>query len=230
MIGFLSAAAPRPMKFPQQLLLRLTGLLEAPPLQTAATPPENRPRVRQPRLHGEDAQLTAQARELLHGQRGLRELAGKVRVVWNARLQTTAGTASARTWEVEINPRLKDHGAATIGRILRHELAHLISVYRAGRRRIAAHGPEWRQACADLGIPGEPRCHSLPLKAREVRAKFAYRCQHCGRLLKRVRALERRSACFDCCQKHNRGRYDERYRYVRVPLDVLEEGRVKQAE
>jgi len=218
------------MKFPQQLLLRLTGLLEAPPLKTAATPPKPKARSRQPRLHGVDEHLTNQARQLLRSLRGLRALAPKVRVVWNSRLQTTAGTASARTWEVEINPRLKAHGPAIINRILRHELAHLVSVHRAGRRRITAHGPEWRQACTELGIPGEPRCHSLPLKARQVRAKFVYRCQHCGRLLKRVRALERRSACFDCCQKHNRGRYDDRYRYARVPLDVLEEGRVQQAE
>jgi SprT protein len=218
------------MKFPQQLLLRLTALLEDPPLRTPATPPARPARPKKPRLHGADDHLTAHARELLHGLHGLRDLAQKVRVVWNSRLQTTAGTASARTWEVEINPRLKDHGSAIIHRILRHELAHLVSVHRAGRRRIAAHGPEWRQACADLGIPGEPRCHSLPLKGRQVRAKFAYRCQHCGRLLKRVRALERRSACFDCCQKHNRGRYDDRYRYVRIPLDVLEEGRIQQPE
>ena len=218
------------MKFPQQLLLRLTGFIEAPPLQTPASPLDPKSRTRRPRLHGQDEQLTAHARDLLHGQRGLKELAAKVRVVWNSRLQTTAGTASARTWEVEINPRLKDHGSAIIQRILRHELAHLVSVYRAGRRRIAAHGPEWRQACADLGIAGEPRCHSLPLKARQVRPKFAYRCGHCGRLLKRIRPLERRSACFDCCQKFNRGRYDDRYRYVRVPLDVLDEGRVKQPE
>ncbi|MFN0127192.1 MAG: SprT-like domain-containing protein [Verrucomicrobiales bacterium] len=218
------------MKFPQQLLLRLTGLVEDPPLRTPATPPVSPARSRRPRLHGEDIHLTAQARDLLRSLRGLRDLAAKVRVVWNSRLQTTAGTASARTWEVEINPRLKDHGPAIINRILRHELAHLVSLFRAGRRRIAAHGPEWRTACADLGIPGETRCHSLPLKARQVRAKFAYRCQHCGRLLKRVRPLERRSACFDCCQKHNRGRYDERYRYIRIPLDVLEEGRVQQPE
>ena len=217
------------MKFPQQLLLRLTALLEDPPPCNPATPPAKPVRSCKPRLHGIDAPLTAQARELVQELRGLQDLAQKVRVVWNSRLQTTAGTASARTWEVEINPRLKHHGPAVIQRILRHELAHLVSVHRAGRRRITAHGPEWRQACTDLGIPGEPRCHSLPLKGRQVRAKFAYRCQHCGRLLKRVRPLGRRSACFDCCQKHNHGRYDDRYRYLRIPLDVLEEGRIQQA-
>lgn len=209
------------MKFPQQLLLKLTGLLEDPPLRTPATPPP--PQPPKPRPHGVDESLTETARGLLHELRGLRELAARVTVRWNARLQTTAGTANARAWVIEINPRLQEHGPAIIQRILRHELAHLVSVHRAGRRKIAAHGPEWRQACSDLGIPGEPRCHSLPLPGRKVRHKYAYRCQHCGRLLKRVKALGRRSACFDCCQRHNRGRYDDRYRYIRVPLETLDE-------
>ena len=209
------------MKFPQQLLLKLTALLEDPPARTPATPPVAARRGRRNRLHGVDDQLTATARDLVRRLRGLRELADQVQVVWNSRLQTTAGTANARASEVELNPRLKDHGSAMIQRILRHELAHLVSVHRAGRRKIDAHGVEWRQACDDLGIPGEPRCHTLPFRGRKVRHKFAYRCQHCGRLLKRVKALDRRSACFDCCQKHNHGRYDERYRYVRVPLDAL---------
>jgi hypothetical protein len=39
-------------------------------------------------------------------------------------------------------------------------------------------------------------------------------------VLKRIKILTRNSACYDCCQKFNRGRYDERYRYIRVPLDV----------
>jgi SprT protein len=206
------------MKFPQQLLLKVTALLEEPPPRTPASP-RAAPPVRRPRLHGLDEQLTETARELVRGLRGLRELSEKVRVVWNSRLQTTAGTANAKAWEIEINPRLRDHGAPIIHRILRHELAHLISVWRAGRRRIDAHGPEWRRACEDLGIPGEQRCHSLPLPGRKVRHKFAYRCCHCGRLLKRVKALDRRSACFDCCQKHNCGSYDARFRYVRIPLD-----------
>jgi SprT protein len=210
------------MKFPQQLLLKLTGLFPDAPVRTPASPaliaawhrtPPRRPR-------GPDAALTNFARDLVRRQRGLRDLAEKVRVVWNPRLQTTAGTANPRAWEVELNPRLKEHGPSVTERILRHELAHLISVYRAGRRKIDAHGPEWRQACRDLGIAGEPRCHSLPFQGRKVRHKYAYRCLHCGRLLRRVKPLSRNSACYDCCQQHNDGRYDERYRYVRITVSL----------
>jgi SprT protein len=213
------------MKFPQQLLLKLVGLFDDPPPRTPASPPLNghhrSPRVgSNKRLRGPDASLTELARELLQRRRGLAELASKVRVVWNPRLQTTAGTANPRAWEVELNPRLKEHGGGTTERILRHELAHLISVFRAGRRKIDAHGPEWRKACRELGIAGEPRCHSLPFKGRSVKHKYAYRCLHCGRVLKRIKVLTRNSACYDCCQKFNRGHYDERFRYVRVPLDA----------
>ncbi len=215
------------MKFPQQLLFKFTGLFEEPPLRTPASPlpPEAVPVVH--RRTGPDETLTHHARQLVRSLRGMSDLAEKVRVVWNPRLQTTAGTANSRHWQIDLNPRLDEHGSAVIHRILRHELAHLVSVHRAGRRKISAHGPEWRKACEDLGIGGESRCHSLPFKGRRVTPKYAYRCQHCGRLLRRVKILERRSACYDCCRTHNRGRYDERFRYVRVPLDVLEDAEVQ---
>jgi SprT protein len=154
------------------------------------------------------------------------ELAQRVTVVWNARLQTTAGTANPRTWEVELNPKLRGLvSPQIIQRILRHELAHLVSVWRAGRKKISAHGPEWRQACADLGIPGEQRCHTLPLAGRRQKYKFAYRCLSCGHVLRRVRALPRFSACYDCCRQHTQGRYDERYRYLRImlPREAMED-------
>src|ERR1700730_17806348 len=53
-----------------------------------------------------------------------------------------------------------------IDRTLRHELAHLLAQFRAGRRRISPHGEEWRQACHDLGIGDEVRCHNLPFHAK----------------------------------------------------------------
>ena len=40
---------------------------------------------------------------------------------------------------------------------------------------IAPHGAEWRQACRDLGIPNESRCHDLPLKRIRSRAKILLR-------------------------------------------------------
>jgi SprT protein len=170
-----------------------------------STPPESP-------ATGEDAALTEQCRTLLRGL-DLEGAAGLVRVCWNARMRSTAGYASYPAWRIELNPRLREF-EGQVERTLRHELAHLIAYHRSGRRRIEPHGPEWRRACADLGIPDESACHRLPLPRREVRRKFAYACACCGLIVRRVKKFRRHTACRACCSKHNRGQYDARYRFV----------------
>lgn len=88
----------------------------------------------------------------------------QVAVVWRPRLRTTAGLACWHTKTISLNPKLIEVSPSEVQRTLRHELAHFLAQYRAGRRHIAPHGPEWRQACRDLGMPNESRCHDLPLK------------------------------------------------------------------
>ncbi len=164
-----------------------------------------------------DADLTRTAADLLRGC-GCHGLAGRVAVRWNRRLTTTAGLARSAEAEVSLNPRLKEF-PAEVDRTLRHELAHLLATERAGRRRIAAHGPEWRQACADLGIPGESRCHDLPLPRRRQARRHAYRCPGCAFLLHRARPVDkrrRRLACHECCQQYAGGRFDARFEFVKV--------------
>ena len=139
-------------------------------------------------------------------------------VRWNRRLTTTAGLARYAQAEVSLNPQLKEF-PDEIDRTLRHELAHLLAHERAGRRRIAAHGPEWRQACADLGIPGESRCHNLPLPRRRLERRHTYRCPSCAFVLQRARPVDRRRrrlACHECCQRHAGGRFDARFEFVKV--------------
>jgi predicted SprT family Zn-dependent metalloprotease len=70
----------------------------------------------------------------------------KVRVFWNPSLRTTAGMAMWSDRMVVLNPKLVEVSAAEVQRTLRHELAHLLAHHRAGRRRIEAHGEEWRKA------------------------------------------------------------------------------------
>ena len=113
---------------------------------------------------------------------------------------------------VLLNRRLGAHGEAEIDRTLRHELAHLLAQFRAGRRRIAPHGMEWRRACTDLGIGGEARCHNLPFPLRRQRRRYLYACPHCQRDFPRIRPLRRTSACLACCRAFNRGRYDRRFK------------------
>ena len=158
-----------------------------------------------------DSTLEKKAREILHPF-GASALACKVQVQWNTRLRTCAGRAHSSRCLISLNPRLRDHGAAEVDRTFRHELAHLLAHFRAGRRRILPHGPEWKTACRDLGIGDESRCHHLPFPVRRRAPRYHYRCPACRSEFPRVRAIRRALACLACCRKHNRGKYDDRFR------------------
>src|SRR5262249_18977111 len=150
------------------------------------------------------------ARDLLRAN-GRGRIARELRVEWNSRLKTAAGRADYREKLISLNPRLIEH-PTEIDRTLRHELAHILAQVRAGRRRISPHGAEWQQACADLGIADEKRCHSLPFPARTFTARFVYRCPNCRQEFPRVRRVRRAVACLACCRKHNGGHFDLRFR------------------
>src|SRR5882724_11732699 len=153
---------------------------------------------------GRDSSLEALARDLLL-QHGATTLAVQVRVEWSARLRTAAGRAESGAARILLNRRLGAHGEAEIDRTLRHELAHLLAQFRAGRRRIAPHGEEWREACRDLGIADEKRCHPLAFPIRRHRRRFVYQCPKCEREITRARLFRRSSACLACCRAFNRG-------------------------
>ena len=99
-----------------------------------------------------------------------------------------------------------------IDRTFRHELAHLLAQFRAGRRRILPHGKEWRAACVDLGIGDEKRCHNLPFSIIERARRFLYKCPNCQQDFPRMRRIRRAIACLACCRKHNGGDFDPRFR------------------
>jgi SprT protein len=157
-----------------------------------------------------DAGLEADARELLRSL-GATQIAGELRVEWNSHLKTAAGRADYREKLISLNPRLSEY-TTEIDRTLRHELAHILAQFRAGRRKILPHGTEWRKACRDLGIANERRCHDLPFPARPYAARFVYRCPNCGQEFPRVRRVRRAVACLACCRKHNGGEFDPRFR------------------
>jgi len=158
----------------------------------------------------ETAVLLQTAQELLRSL-GAARIAGELRVEWNSRLKTAAGRADYREKLISLNPRLIEH-PTEIDRTLRHELAHIFAQFRAGRRRIAPHGDEWRRACVDLGIADEKRCHNLPFPARTHAARFVYSCPNCRQEFPRVRRARRAVACLACCRKHNGGGFDPRFR------------------
>lgn len=173
-----------------------------------APPPET--------LAGRDEDLTRQAADLLRSV-GCDDVARRVAVCWSGRLTSTAGLAKPARSLVVLNPRLREF-PEEVDRTLRHELAHLVVASKARGRKVAAHGPEWRGACAALGIPGESRCHTLPLPRKQMRRPHVYRCPGCGFELRRVRALKPRArlACRACCQRHAGGRFDRRFEFVKA--------------
>jgi SprT protein len=154
--------------------------------------------------------LEETARDLLRTN-GADRIANELRVKWNSHLKTAAGRADYREKLISLNPRLIEH-PAEIDRTLRHELAHILAQFRAGRRRIPPHGVEWRQACVDLGISDEKRCHNLPFPARTYAPRFVYHCPNCRQEFRRVRRVRRTVACLACCRKHNGGQFDPRFR------------------
>lgn len=192
----------------------LKRLFVAPlePTPPAPTPAPKSTLPEQPQATGRDATLESQARDLLAAA-GAPELGPKVRVLWNARMRSTAGLA--RGYDVVLNAHLRQVGSGEIDRTLRHELAHILARHRAGRRRIAPHGVEWRAACAALGIPGEERCHTLPLPTRQLSRGLHYQCPQCQQRVARVRPLKCGAACLKCCRQYSGGRYDPRFRFVR---------------
>ena len=167
------------------------------------------PRVAE-RSSYKDADLETKARELLRSL-GAARIANELRVEWNSCLKTAAGRADYRQKLISLNPRLVEH-PTEIDRTLRHELAHILAQFRAGRRRIRPHGNEWRQACFDLGLADEKRCHNLPFPMRTYAARFVYRCPNCRQEFPRVRRVRRAVACLACCRKHNGGEFDPRFR------------------
>src|SRR4030095_16576857 len=85
----------------------------------------------------EASDLETKARQLLRSL-GANRIATELRVEWNSRLKTAAGRADHRQKLISLNPRLVEH-PAEIDRTLRHELAHILAQFRAGRRRISPH-------------------------------------------------------------------------------------------
>jgi len=156
------------------------------------------------------SELESQARELLRSL-GAEKLAREVRVEWSSRLKSCAGRADYREKLISLNPLLQNHGDE-IDRTLRHELAHLLAQWRVDRRRITPHGPEWQQACVDLGIADEPRCHNLPFASRTFPPRYVYVCPNCKERFPRVRRIRRTIACLACCRKDNGGDFDPRFR------------------
>src|SRR5262249_3154412 len=143
----------RQLEFASHTTDPLTSILASRERRTTKSPGE-----RCAIASSRDVDLETEARQLLRSL-GARRIATELRVEWNSRLKTAAGRADYREKLISLNPSLVEH-PVEIDRTLRHELAHILAQFRKkGRRRISPHGPQWQQACRDLGIADEKRCH-----------------------------------------------------------------------
>jgi SprT protein len=201
----------RQLEFAFQITDPLTSILSLGERRTKKSPAQGH--VVASRC-GVDLERTA--RDLLRAN-GANRIATELRVEWNSRLKTAAGRADYRKKLISLNLRLMDH-PEEIDRTLRHELAHILAQFRAGRRRVPAHGTQWQRACHDLGIGDEKRCHTLPFPAKRYAARFTYRCPNCRQEFPRVRRVRRAVACLACCRAHNGGEFDARFRLRLVRL------------
>ena len=195
----------RQLEFTFQITDPLTSILSLRERRTTKSPDEG-----QLVAPIRNIDLEARAKQLLRSL-GAKRIATELRVEWNARLKTAAGRADYREKLISLNPLLVAH-SEEIERTLRHELAHILAQFRAGRRRISPHGVDWQQACRDLGIPGEKRCHTLAFPAKRYAPRFIYRCPNCRHDFPRVRRIKRAMACLACCRAHNGGEFDVRFR------------------
>lgn len=151
--------------------------------------------------------------------RGLDPVLGDlVTAGWNSRMRITAGVAVLGRNQIWLNPALREISEEEVDRTLLHELAHLLARHRHPHCRMDPHGEEWREACHDLGIPGESRTHRLPFHARRLKRRFILCCPGCGRHHERVRRPRRPLACLHCCRAHNGGLYDGKYRFEILPI------------
>lgn len=191
-----------------QLEFRWSGKREQP---AVVAPPQACPEA--------DAGLTVWCVEVAKSL-GLPELSRRVKVSWNPRMRTTAGRAWWPDRLIELNAKLREIAPEELWRTLKHELAHLVAYERAGRRRIEPHGREWREACAELGIPNELPYHTLPFKGRRLKRNYHYICPNCFETIRRVKPIRRAVACYACCRKFNGGTYHARYQLIERKLQT----------
>ena len=168
-------------------------------------------------LKGKDVIRTGECVSLLE-ELGLSGLGKRLEVRWNGRMRSCAGRATWPVALVELNPRLTEISEEEVRRTMLHELAHLVAYERSGNRRIQAHGVQWRQACSDLGIPGEKATHQLALPSRTMKRRWQYLCPVCETSFERVRKFKGRVACYTCCKKVNFGDYHDDFRLREVKL------------
>lgn len=92
-----------------------------------------------------------------------------------------------------------------------HEIAHALVGPGHG------HGAVWLRQARAIGYEG----HRTSRRENEVPPPFVAVCPGCGHEHKRFRRPKDRTACGKCCNRHARGRFDERFALAYERRDTL---------
>lgn len=130
--------------------------------------------------------LAEMADDLLR-QCAIRFPMSKVPDLYWRKLPRSAGHANHRVWRIVLSCQVIQT-EEQLSTTLRHEYAHLLAIDRHGIGA-AGHGREWRNCMVEMGLPPE-RTHRYGTVKSSTR-RVVYRCEKCGTLLERNRALAR---------------------------------------
>lgn len=90
---------------------------------------------------------------------------------------------------------------------IRHELAHAIDCALGYRSN---HGPLWKSIARQVLCTGD-RCFSTAVIQTKVKTKYTLTCTNCKKEYPSHRLKKRLSACTDCCNAYNYGRFSYKY-------------------
>jgi predicted SprT family Zn-dependent metalloprotease len=85
-----------------------------------------------------------------------------------------------------------------------HELAHSLVDWGHG------HDWVWRSKALEIGCNGE-RCYDSNV-VNKPKGKYVYVCPNCKKEYDCFRKRKRASACAECCNKYNNGRYTDKFK------------------
>lgn len=91
---------------------------------------------------------------------------------------------------------------------IRHEIAHALSDPKAG------HGAEWKRNARLVGAAPVRCANQTDMELTKPTTKWEATCGGCGTTYGRHRlkpGVNGRRACTPCCDKHNKGKFDQRF-------------------
>lgn len=90
---------------------------------------------------------------------------------------------------------------------VRHELAHALDNAMGGRNN---HNNVWKAIARKVLCTAE-RCYSSEEISVKETTKYTLICDTCEKKKPSHKAIKRKIACGECCNKYNRGKYSDKY-------------------